>query len=128
MNKQPLYAHRIAAARGKGRFMRAQRPAVMAITRTIGALVLAAVVLTGCAGVQPCTTRTEIQRVPQPVFIRVPGEFVEPLEVQPLPEDLNNRDLEADIRELEDVIDRAQGDRERIRERQKRQAEGEGEP
>lgn len=119
MNSRPLYAHKIAAARGSGRSMRAQRPLL--------ALALAAVVLAGCAsGPQPCTTRTEIRRVPQPVFIQVPGEFVEPLEIQPLPEDLTNRDLEADIRALEDALDRCQADRAKIRQRQDRQAQREG--
>jgi outer membrane murein-binding lipoprotein Lpp len=121
MNNRPLYAHKIADARGKSRSMRVHGP--------FCAVILAAVMLAGCAsGPQPCTTRTEIRRVPQPVFIRVPGEFVEPLAVPELPAELSCRDLEADIQGLEDVIDRCQADRERIRERQQRRAQGEGEP
>ena len=114
----PTSLHITAAARGKGRFMRAHGP--------IFAAMLAALVLAGCAGIQPCTTRTEIRRVPTPVFIQVPQQFVEPLEIQPLPQELNNRDLEADIRACEDVIDRCQSDRAEIRRRQEQRPQQEG--
>ena len=82
------------------------------------ALLILAAVVVGCASPRVCTTRTEIQRIPNPIIIPVPDEFVEPLPIAELPANLSNRDLEADIDALEDVIDRCQYDREQIRNRQ----------
>lgn len=103
MDNRAASLHGIAAARGNTRCVQARGPVLACVL---------ALVLAGCAsGPQVCTTRTEIQRVPTPVFIDIPAEFVVPLDVPALPDDLTNRDLEADIRALEDVIDEASADR-----------------
>jgi len=80
-----------------------------------------AVFAVGCAQQPVYITRTEIQRIPTPIIIPIADEFIEPLVVRELPEDLNNRDLEADIEVLEAVVDTCQDDRKALRERQEDQ-------
>lgn len=114
----PASLHGIALARGNGRSMCAHGPLLAAVL---------GLALAGCAtGPEACITRSEIQRVPKPVFIDIPEEFIEPLAVQPIPADLTNRDLEVDVRGLEDVLDKAQTDRAELRriQRERKQREG----
>jgi len=106
MNKGRAYANSETVCGGRYRRFRA------------AALLILAVLAVGCATPRVCTTRTEIQRIPNPVHIPVPDEFIEPLTIPGLPANLSNRDLEADIDALEDVIDRCQYDRSQIRNRQ----------
>lgn len=103
MSDAAVSLHGIAPVRGKARSVRVQRP-VLAL--------LATMLIAGCAtGPETCTTRTEIQRFPQPVFIDLPQRFIEPLEIPALQPPLNNEAVESDTQALEDVIDRANADR-----------------
>ncbi len=117
-NNRATSLHRIAAARGNTRFMRVAGP----VFAGLGALVL----LAACATTQPCTSRTEIRRVSVPVFIDLPAEFTEPLDVPEMPDDLSNRDLEADNAALGSIIDRCQDHRAEIWRRQQQRREGQG--
>lgn len=114
MNDRAASLHQIAPARGKARSMRVHGPLLAAVLLAL---------LAGCAtGPEVCTTRTEIQRFPQPVFIDLPQRFIEPLEIPPLEAPVQNETAEDDIQALEDVIDRANADRaelERLQEQRK---------
>jgi len=115
MGNRATSLREMAFARGRARFTQARGPLFASIL---------AVALSGCAASpKTCPTRTEIQRVEVPVFIDLPGSLIEPLPIPPLPAGISNRDLEADTRALEDVIDRAQADRAEIRRIQRRRHE-----
>ena len=118
---QATSLHRIAAARGKARSTQARGPVFALLVVVLAAL------LAGCAsGPEVCLTRTEIRRVPQPVFIDLPPRFIEPLEIPALEPPLDNQALEADTQALEDVIDRANSDRAEIRRAQQQRKEQNG--
>lgn len=80
--------------------------------------------LAACATTAPDACRTEWRSYPRPVFIPIPERYIQPLQVPPLPADLANRDLEADIQALESVIDQAQDDRAELRRLNKRRGQG----
>jgi len=94
------------------------KPAALAAAVTI------VVLIAGCAsGPEVCLTRTEVQRVPTPVFIDLPARFVEPIEIPPLEPPLDNGGLDADIQALEDGLDRANADRAELRRLQRQRKE-----
>jgi hypothetical protein len=82
-------------------------------------LTLLAILLTGCATCPPGPTRTEISRVPAPVWLPIPDRYIEPLRLPGIQPDrqgrLPNSALEVDTSLLEDLLDRALQDREELR-------------
>lgn len=114
MIRRASYVHRIALARGQTRSMRVGAP--------FFAAVLAVLLLAGCATPPQQTTRTEITRVPTPVWLPIPNRYIEPLAVPELGEDLDNEQLEIDTQQLEDLIERYEADRASLRRIQQRRA------
>lgn len=114
MIRAASYAKKNAPARGKPRSVRAGAPFFLAI--------LAAFALTGCATCPAQPTRTEIQRVPVPVWQPIPERYIQPLAVPALPQPLTNEAIEIDTSLLEDLIERYENDRAQLRAIQRRRA------
>lgn len=110
MNNCLSSLHGMLVAWGKARSMRVGGPVL---------LTLLAILLTGCATCPPGPTRTEISRVPQPVWLPIPERYIEPLGLPSFDLDqegrLGNSALEVDTSLLEDLLDRALQDREELR-------------
>ena len=114
MSRRASYVHRMALARGKTRSMRAGAP--------FFAGVLATLMLVGCATPTHQPTRTEITRVPSPVWLPIPNRYIEPLVIPALGDGLDNEQLEIDTQQLEDLIERYEADRASLRRIQQRRA------
>lgn len=76
---------------------------------------LAALALVGCATPRICMTRTDVQTVPQPVWLPIPPALSEPIKIEPLPTTGTNPALLEDHAKLEAALDKCQDDREALR-------------
>ncbi|MFW6339503.1 MAG: hypothetical protein ACOC0Q_01400 [Wenzhouxiangella sp.] len=103
--------HRIRPARGRGGSVRVAAP------------ILATLLLTACATCPPGPTRTEISRVPTPVWQPIPERYIRPLSLPTLQAPLNHGQLESDTSLLESLIERYEADRAELRRIQRRRAE-----
>lgn len=116
MIRRATSLHGMPPARGKARSVRVAGPLLM--------LILAGLVLAGCASCPPGPTRTEILEVDRPVWLPIPQRYILPLDIPALPADPTNEDLERDGSQLEDLLDQAQADRASLRDLNRQRGRG----